>query len=39
MGKRTYAKMLPETVAENVGKLGGENKRSGKEKGKGRCGI
>jgi hypothetical protein len=27
MGKRTYAKMLPETVAESVGKLG-ENKRS-----------
>ena len=27
MGKRTYAKMLPETVAKNVGKLG-ENKHS-----------
>ena len=27
MGKRTYAEMLPETVVENVGKLG-ENKRS-----------
>jgi hypothetical protein len=34
MGKRTYAETLPETVAENVGKLE-ENKRS-KEKGKGR---
>ena len=22
MGKRTYAEILPETVAENVGKLG-----------------